>query len=435
MSEPIDMIETIVVVMMENRSFDHFLGYLSLPPYGMAVDGFVDHPAWFTQHANPFNGDIYPPFHLKEKQLPADPPHERYDISGQLGPPVLGVYPMNGFVGSYSVVQAISLDPTIAPLPAVMGYYSQAEVPMTHFLANSFGVCDKWFASLPTSTQPNRLMAMSGITRIDTDQSLSLPDQKLVYDWLTERNVRWRVYHEGLPFFTLMDRWIPEIISGPNFVPFSRLVVDVQEESPESFPQVLFVEPVYTDAPHLGTADDDHPPTSVDGGQAFLKRVYLSLISNPVRWAKTLMIVVYDEHGGFYDHVSPISLLTSPPPGDSYPPFITSGVRVPALVVSPLVDPGSVFSQTFDHTSVLKMLGQKFGGGSYSPEVDQRNVGNAADVLNRLLPRPEILAPPGYPSYSRAISQNGASFQHAANTMIAQNPSGTQNKFPELWHF
>ncbi len=435
MSEPLDQIETVVIVIMENRSFDHLMGYQSLPPYCRPLRGIQESPGWLTVHSNPFNGDLYPPFHLVEKQFPVDPPHERYDISYQLGAPVNGCFPMDGFVGNYAVVQAISRDPSIAPLPAVMGYYSQAEVPLIHFLAQSFAVCDNWFAPLPASTQPNRLMAMSGISMIDSNQKV-LPDQKLVYDWLNERQIRWRVYHEGIPFFSLMPRWIPEILSSDHFVPFSRLVVDVQDESPETFPQVIFVEPVYTDAPHLGSADDDHPPTSIDGGQEFLKRTYLSLISNPDRWAKTLLIITYDEHGGIYDHVSPQPWTTQPPLGTTYPPFTSSGVRVPALVISPYVNPGTIYSEPLDHTSILKMLGQKFGGGEgYSSEVDLREGGSVASVLNRTIARTEILAPPGSPGYTGAVPQNVVAFQNAAETMISQNPEKTKSKFPELWHF
>ncbi|MHB1285625.1 MAG: alkaline phosphatase family protein [Leptospirales bacterium] len=435
MADPLDQIETIVILMMENRSFDHMLGYLSLPPYNRSLNGIQTSQEWLSEHSNPFNGDLYTLFHLKAKQFPVDPPHERYDISFQLGPPVNNVFPMNGFVGNYAVVQAISLDPAIAPLPAVMGYYAPSEVPITHFLAQSFTVCDNWFAPLPSSTQPNRLMAMSGISLIDSNQTV-LPDQSLVYDWLNDHQVRWRVYHEGVPFFSLMPRWIPEILSSDRFVPFSRLVVDVQDESPDTFPQVIFVEPVYTDAPHLGKADDDHPPTSIDGGQEFLKRTYLSLISDPKRWAKTLLIITYDEHGGIYDHVSPQVWTTHPPKGANYPTFTSSGVRVPALLISPFVEPGTVYSGALDHTSILKLLGQKFGnGGGYSSEVDLRKAGDLTHALTRTTPRTDIQAPSGSPGFVGSVPQNVVAFQKAGEALFLHDPAQTKNKFPELWHF
>jgi phospholipase C len=95
------------------------------------------------------------------------------------------------------------------------------------------------------------------------------------------------------------------------------------------------------------------------------------------------MIVTYDEHGGFFDHVSPPALRTDAPSGASYPSFETLGVRVPAFIISPFVKPGSVFSGRLDHTSILKFIGKIFGkGGIYSPEVDQRPVGSVVDTLN-----------------------------------------------------
>jgi phospholipase C len=226
-------------------------------------------------------------------------------------------------------------------------------------------------------------MAMSGATRIDTNKT-PMPDQPLVYDWLTERGIRWRVDHQTLPFFALMPRWIDDILAGDRFRPFERLGVDIAAEGPDEFPQVVFIEPAYTSAPHLGESTDDHAPTAIKGGQKFLFEVYRDITAVRSRWEHSVTIVTYDEHGGFFDHVSPPAQETRPPADaawDDLTPFTSLGVRVPALVVSPFVEPGKPHHGTFDHTSILKLLGTKFGGGSYSPEVDARGVGNVADVL------------------------------------------------------
>src|SRR6185503_802921 len=115
------------------------------------------------------------------------------------------------------------------------------------------------------------------------------------------------------------------------------------------------------------------------------------------RWAKTVMIVTFDEHGGFYDHVPPIAVRTDPPAGVTYKPFVTTGVRVPGLVVSPLVSAGSVHDQPLDHTSILQFIASRFGNGPYSPEVEarrQQGIGNVADTLNRDEPRATVPWPP-----------------------------------------
>ena len=195
----ITQIETIIVLMFENRSFDHLMGYLGLPPYSRNVEGLQKIPG-FT---NEYNGFEYPIFQLgnPDQKLPDDPPHERPNIGAQLDPDGDNSYSMKGFVRSYAQVREI--DPNDQPI--VMGYYTAADVPATHFFASNYGICDHYFAAIPTGTQPNRLMAMSGYTLSDINQSVILSKQDLVYDWLTRKGISWRVYHQGIPFSMMMD--------------------------------------------------------------------------------------------------------------------------------------------------------------------------------------------------------------------------------------
>ena len=158
----LDGIDTIVYVMLENRSFDHLLGYLSLPPSGRAdVEGLRADPAWQARYGGRFA-------HLTDagQKLVTDPPHERPNIAVQLGAPASGVYPMNGFVQSCPAIDPVTQS------PLVMGYYLAEDVPVADFFARQFTVCDHWFASLPAGTQPNRLMAMSGYSDIDVNGDL-----------------------------------------------------------------------------------------------------------------------------------------------------------------------------------------------------------------------------------------------------------------------
>ena len=377
-------IKHIVVVMMENRSFDNMLGYLSLPPYSRAdVEGLGKIPNWEDEFASVYQGHKFRPFVLTDPYHPidADPPHERGPISLQLGANENGKFAMDGFVANYATADGVKL-PVPGSDPPVMGYFTAEQVPVTNFFAREFLVCDHWFSALPAGTQPNRLMAMSGNSRIDVNTE-PLPEQFLLYDWLTQHNVRWRVYHEELPFYAMMLKWAPKLLDNDCFRPLEQLSEDVANEPPDQFPQVIFIEPAYTDAPHLGVASDDHAPSAVKGGQEFLQEVYRDVTSDPDKWSGTVMIVTYDEHGGFFDHVSPPPVRTDPPDGSAYLPFETLGVRVPALVISPFVNQGSVFNGPLDHTSILKLIGEKFGAnGSYSPEVDARSVGSVRDVLN-----------------------------------------------------
>jgi phospholipase C len=392
MSIELSLIKTIVIVMMENRSFDHLLGYLSLPPFNRPnVEGLQN----MAEIVSEYNGHNYRPFLLTDPYtlIEADPPHEREDMAIQIGENENGTYRMDGFVKNYA--NALGAPPiTPDSKPPVMGYYGHVQVPVTHFFAENFAICDHWFCSLPAGTQPNRLMAMSGYSRIDKN-NLFLPPQHLVYDWLTENNVRWRVYHEGMPFFSLMFSWVHDIAMGEHFRPFKKLYNDVEDESPETFPQVLFIEPSYTDAPHIGVSQDDHAPSAVKGGQQFLLEAYRCMSRIADVWRGIVMIVTYDEHGGFFDHVSPPTIPTNPPPDALYRTgFESLGVRVPSFVISPFVTPGHVCNDRMDHTSILKFLGQKFSvNGSYSDIVDNRPVVSVLDVLNEPSPRPRVSIP------------------------------------------
>jgi phospholipase C len=188
-----------------------------------------------------------------------------------------------------------------------------------------------------------------------------------------------------MPFFALMPRWIPDILTENHFRPLEKFFNDVENDPPEDRPQVIFIEPAYTDAPHLGASSDDHAPSAIKGGQKFLLESYRGVMRLPDVWSGVVMIVTYDEHGGFFDHVSPPALRTDPPADAHYVKgsFDSLGVRVPAFVISPFVKPGTVFNGRLDHTSILKFIGQKFGkNGSYSELVSNRAVGSVLDVLD-----------------------------------------------------
>ncbi len=372
MATDLQQFKTIIVVIMENRSFDHLLGYLSRPGGRPDINGIKD-DVWIALQENPGRSGSYHPYPLKRVGIP-DPPHERDDIAMQIQP-AGGNEGMRGFVQSYARRAPASDDESL-----VMGFYEASDVLMMDFLAREFLVCDQWFCSLPTGTQPNRLMAMAGIAALDQNAPVLLADQELVYDWLNRQRVSWRVYHDGpLPFFSLMPRWQGPIADGlmvdllgmhTAFRRFEHFDRDFTYDP--TLPSVIFIEPEYTDGPHED-ANDDHPPTPIAAGQAFLLSIYRTLLRRPDRWARTLMVITYDEHGGFFDHERPYGLTTNAPPGFAYEPFRTTGVRVPTLLVSPFVRRGAVLSEPIDHTSLLGLLADVFTpGASYSDAVIRR---------------------------------------------------------------
>jgi phospholipase C len=432
----IKKVETIIVLMFENRSFDHMMGYLGLPPYSRPVEGLQN----ARNYTNDYNGFQYSPFPLGNpgQKLPDDPPHEREDIGTQMDPdPDQAPYSMRGFVRSYSKIREI--DPN--EKPTVLGYYLAQDVPATHFFATQYGICDHWFCALPTGTQPNRLMAMSGYTLNDRNQGAMLPKQHLIYDWLNENGISWRVYHQGIPFLMMMDDWHTRVLTDEHFCDFGEFQDDVLSGDP--FPQVVFIEPRYTDAPHVEAPCDDHAPSPITPGQNFLKSVYSTLITNSAVWRKSLLIVNYDEGGGFFDHVTPLIIPTKQPTGGNYlyGDFKTTGPRVPAYLISPFVKPGTIYKNNLDHTSVLKCIARRFGNGLYSKEVDDRPVGDIWDALELDEPRDDDAFPPppsdaGFTPGSEPEDEIPQAFAKAAAAAKNADPESTRAKFPELFsHF
>jgi phospholipase C len=180
----------------------------------------------------------------------------------------------------------------------------------------------------------------------------------------------------------------------------------------------------------------------------FLRRVYEAVTCNPARWARTLMIVTFDEHGGFYDHVPPPPITFTPPANAKYTKrFESLGVRVPGFIVSPLVTAQGVCNTLFDHTSVLQLLAEKFSPGTpYSAPVEARRKQGVASVsaaLDRATPRTDIpVAPDFAPTVTVTLGDNKApvtpleqTFEEAAQRMVAERPKDTAQKYPEVSHW
>jgi phospholipase C len=374
-------IEHFVIVMMENRSFDHMLGYLSLPgPDALAVDGLTG-PECFSNPAP--DGQLVKSYTLTaDVMVNPDLPHNWNDVDAQINAPG---GPMQGFVTTYAQPKSqghpVLTDPAVWRQP--MSCHDRTTVPTYDFLARNFAVCDNWHAALPAGTQPNRLMFLSGYSGIYDNGATALPHQSYVYDWLSNKGVNWRLYHAGVvPFVALDPTWRAAVLAtDPRIKPYDNgdtLSFDLDWTSGAA-PPVIFIEPALQDDPFVDADKvcDDHPVSGVSAGQAFIASVYNTLVSSPDRWSKTLLIITYDEHGGFFDHAPPITLTHPTVCADKS--FSTNGVRVPALLVSPWLDPARPCHLKLDHTSVLQLLADRFapnaaGVGEYSADVTARQV-------------------------------------------------------------
>jgi phospholipase C len=431
-------IEHIVIVLMENRSFDHTLGYLSLADAAptMSVDGLRDDEAWQQQFINDCKAVQYPLHDLKAiVQNINDPPHDMPDIRTQISMETHGgaFSQMGGFVQSYANAR-----PPAHDLSEVMGYYKKDAVPTFDFFARKYCICDRWFSSLPSGTQVNRLMAMAGESKIDNNVSSisDLPDQPLVYDWLNENKIPWCCYQwASFPFFTLMQAWRWKILfslndeSGVAHFRWYSSLAKQWSSSGEVFPNVIFIEPEYSSNPIATDPNDDHCPTGVAKGQGFLADIYDVLTSNPIRWSKTLMLVTYDEHGGFFDHVRPMSV---PCEAGGYP-FTTTGVRVPGFVISPFVVSGQPFSKNLDHTAILRLLAERFTASKpYSKAVAARQTyfDQLSSVITdkprtdipKLTIRPSIQHMLAARAYNRPTDPTAKAFHDVAQEIKSKHP-------------
>jgi phospholipase C len=366
--ERLQEIEHIVVLMLENRSFDHMLGYLSLEGGRDDVDGL---PAADDQ-VNTHEGSAYACHHLDRTKLSTeaeDPGHSGADVREQLA------NNNTGFAANFAKHAASYVAKHGGPMPdpgLVMGYYNASDLPVYDFLAEHFMVCDRWFSSVPGATWPNRLYAVAGRAQGSHDD-LSPPLYSLSSfpRFLDAAGVDWRWYSTDPASLRMID---PEYRLGHHdrFSYFDKRKLSVKERIPGAFleegpsflddaandelPAVSWIDPHFKDAHMLGpNSNDDHPPEDVTAGQDLVLSVYHALRRSKA-WPKTLLLITYDEHGGFFDHVSPPLCI------DDDPAFNRYGIRVPAIVVSPMVSPRSTARDAdgerlaFDHTSIIKTI-------------------------------------------------------------------------------
>jgi phospholipase C len=363
----------IVFLMMENRSFDHMLGYRALK--GHDVRGLAGN----EQNSIPDGNRPYKVKHLTQTKGIPSPCHEFHCVEEQVAEGA-----MTGFATNYSRRSSVT-DPGLA-----MGYYTEAELPMYEFAANNFAICDAWYASHPGPTWPNRFCSTVGATpEIDnfdiSDDRIGYFNGTSIFDVLSRFGVDWCVAEGNIAFARMFDRYRLDI---RNVIPFrddfNQGIADTWESRVRAgrLPAVSYIEPRYIDVPPSFDANDDLPPTDVCFGQQLVARIY-NLLKDAPTWSGTLFVVTYDEHGGFFDHVPPPG---TPPADDPSPqPKVHPdgadhlGVRVPALVISPWVDAGGVITTVLDHTSIIKTILQRFApaehadGALFGPRTEAAN--------------------------------------------------------------
>jgi phospholipase C len=370
-------IEHVFALMLENRSFDHLLGFGGSPgvPQPPASFGFT--PGAMDQLSN-------------------DPPHEFDDVAAQINGGA-----MDGFLARGG--------------PDTMMGFDQSEVPVLLGLARNNLYFDNWFSSMPGPTWPNRLFAHAASSggldnsmgSLDAGEAVTNPGFNLnfenghIFDRLTAKGVTWRIYHHH----GLLDIDFPQVLSlkgmvdkrhDPKFFrPFSDFATDMSRGDVAGY---TFIEPQYG-LPSYSRGNSQHPSGTISMGEILIGNVYNAIFKQKVGDSSALLIT-WDEHGGFFDHVNPPAAI---PPGDaplnhgraSLPrncAFDHFGVRVPAVLISPWLPAGlgsDVFGKnvTFDHASIVRALRSTFALGSKLTNRDEAS----PDWNSVMLASPRVL--------------------------------------------
>ena len=331
------VINHVVVMMQENRSYDHY--------FGQRVNDSNPNPVDPT--APPIQA-----YHETRYCEPADLDHSWNGSHTEFD---------NGKMDGFTKANVDPSDPTGS---RTMGYYDQTDLPYYYALHNTFATGDRYFQSVLSQTFPNRfyLLAATSFGHIRNDLPTDPSNdfsQKTIFENLDAKGVSWRIYFSQVAF-ALEFKYVRDHAAGHVF-PISQYFVDA---AAGQLPQVSYVDPVFIAS--ANTETDEHPPSNIQVGQNFSSQVINALMQSP-NWSSSALFHTYDEHGGFYDHVPPPKAV----PPDDIPPMLQAGdtpgafdrygFRVPITVVSPYSRPHSVSHVVNDHTSILKFMESRFG--------------------------------------------------------------------------
>ena len=330
-------IDHIVVVMMENRSFDHFLGWLP------GADGKQSGLTYVDRYAIPHRT-------FRQTQYAScgfhDPDHSYEGGRIQLNGGRCDGWLKSGENDSLAI-----------------SYYTQPDLAFLGQAAPAWTACDRYFAATMAETYPNRFYQHAAQTdRIHNSTTTStLPT---IWDRLASAGLTGRYYFSDVPFLAL---WGTKYLDISR--PFAQFLTDA---AAGQLPHVSFIDPRFEDETS-GTSSDDHPHADIRSGEAFLNQIYEAVTSGP-NWANTLLVINFDEWGGFYDHVAPA---TAP---DVSAHTALRGFRVPALVISPRARRGFVDHTVYDHTSVLRAIEWRWGLPALTPR--DKAAANIAQALD-----------------------------------------------------
>jgi phospholipase C len=377
-ADQVPEIEHIVVVMMENHSFDNLLGLIG------RGDGFTVGSDGTPTASNPDgHGNLIHAFHMPNECQTTGvrndwtAAHEAFDGGTN-----------QGFVTSST--------------PEAMGYFTKDDLPFTCGMASVFPIADRYFCSAMAQTDPNRRYLISGTSLglINDTFPTELPPNGVIYEQFDKHGITWKDYYSDAPTLGVYLPYLEEGNPVRNGVTkIDQFYIDA---AAGNLPQYCLVEPNYDES-------SEEDPQDIQFGDQFIGKVVNAVMSSP-NWPKTMLIWTYDEHGGYYDHVPPPAAIPPddiPPnlqPGDPPGTFDQYGFRVPAGVVSPYAKKDFVSHTVYDHTSILKTVEEKWN----LPALTRRDA-NASSLFDMVDVRskPAFLTPPKLPAAANPVPKEG----------------------------
>src|SRR3954447_4502457 len=399
MTSGLQNLKHIVVLMMENRSFDHMLG--ALHAEDPRINGLTGKETNLDTTNEP--APVKPSAEF-QSQLDPDPNHHFPAVHQQIfdgGP--LTKPTMGGFVKNYYGERK-----DVEHSRKIMYYFPKEKLPVLAGLATNFAVFNGWFSSIPGPTLCNRAFAHYGTSFGQVSMDIFYYHKKplSVYERLVNAGHSAKLYYFDEASSTM------EVVNLLQNQPklFGTYQQFLEDCKLGKLPQYSFVEPNYTDHEDAGgeqIASDQHPDHDIQHGEVFIATVYNAIRQNPELWKSTAMLIVYDEHGGIYDHVPPPNCpkdgFTAPPDQTGVPgltfEFDRLGVRVPAVLVSPWIPkatvvpgPGDANGRTFEHASIPKTVTDFFVGKYGESTIREQNAATFLDLLSDTM-RPDADCP------------------------------------------
>jgi len=439
-----NLVEHVFVLMLENRAFDHMLGFSGITGRDAANGGSTQINGLTGSESNTFNAQEYRVTRGADNQMPADPGHEFINVLEQLCGggatyPRGGAYPAinnSGFVASYMESRGAS-DPSEA-----MKCFVPGQLPVLSALAKEFAVCDNWHASLPGPTWPNRMFVHAASSG-GLDHSPSIEE---IVEWEAISGFQFKA---GSIFDAMKGK--TRIYAGDDFPmvaalkgiglsdiqPYSNFAGDLRQST---FPYCyVFIEPSYDVLNEYKNSTSQHPLTDITLGEGLLKETY-EAIRNSAYWNKSVLIITWDEHGGFYDHAIPSSAVA---PGDTTPQakynqygftFEQYGPRVPAIVISPLVPKNVIDHRLYDHASIPATIEALFGVGPLTQR--DANANHLEPLFSLDAPRSDAPTTLPLPAVAPAAMAAMRTTAPDLSAVVASRPDETVNEgtLPAIVH-